>query len=162
MMKQAVIYFSRNGSARIAAQLIAEKTGADQVALEPLKSFRSFLRAGFSAIRQKAVPLSGDPWGTLEGTESLILVSPVWAGSINPVMRSFIERGNFAGKRIHLVTLQADPGKDSEQKVLPLMKELVISREGSVAGTLAVHGATPGKAASRDHIAEQLASADFS
>ncbi len=148
-METAIIYFSRNGSTRIAAELLNEKLKGKIVELKPEKSMKNFFRAGFTAVKQKDLKLKEDPWNEIGSEERLVLISPVWAGRKNPVMNSFIEHSDFSGREVHLLTLQADPQKDSTERVLPLFQEMIVSRGGKVASQFALHGATPGRVAER-------------
>ncbi len=157
-METAVVYFSRNGSTRIIAELLSTKLSAKLVELTPVKPLRNFILAGFASVKQKDIPLSGDPWKEISKADQVILASPVWAGRKNPVMNSFISKGEFKNKEVHLVTVQADPHKDSTERVLPLLKEMIIARDGSVTSLTAIHGASPGKTAERAYLEQQLAS----
>lgn len=157
-MNTAIIYFSRNGSSRIAAELISEQTGGSITELVPVHPFTSFLYAGFSSVAQKRVRLTGTPEEAIKTASRLILISPVWAGRKNPVMNSFLSDAVLTDKSVDLITVQADPHKSSLERVLPAFKTLVVERGGTVRSLTALHGASVGKTASREDLAAQLAS----
>ncbi len=155
-MKSAVVYFTRDGSTKIAAEYLAGKTGSDLIQLEPAGKLRNFIRCGYLSFKKKRVDLAGNPWQDTAGSEALILAAPVWAGNGNPVMNSFIDKADFTGKLVYLLTLQADPEKNSREKVLPFLEEQIKARGGTVAGSLAIMGTRPGKTSTEEHIIVQL------
>ena len=157
-MNTAIIYFSRNGSCRIAAELISRQTGGSITELVPVHPFTGFLYAGYSSVAQKKIKLAGIPEETVKTASRLVLISPVWAGRKNPVMNSFLADAVLTGKSVDLITVQADPRKSSMERVLPAFKDMVLERGGTVRSLTALHGASVGKTASREDLAAQLAS----
>ena len=118
MKEKAVIYFSRNGSTRIAAGLIAERIDAELVELKGQKARHGFVLSGFRAVTKKHLPPAGDPWADIRGCSTLVLGAPVWGGNANPVMNGFLDKADFTGKKVYLFTLQADPQKSKSDEVL--------------------------------------------
>lgn len=155
-MDKAIVYFTRDGSTAIAVGYLARKTAAVPVRLETRKRLRSFVLSGFVSASKRRIELSGDPWAETADATTIILAAPVWAGNGNPVMNSFIEKADFSGRRIYLLTLQADPRKTARERVIPFLSEMVSERGGTVAGSLAIQGTSPGKTASEDLIQSQL------
>ena len=161
MKEKAVIYFSRNGSTRIAAGLIAERIDAELVELKGQKDRHGFVLSGFRAVTKKHLPPAGDPWADIRGCSTLVLGAPVWGGNANPVMNGFLDKADFTGKKVYLFTLQADPQKSKSDEVLAHYSQRVKDAGGAVAGTFALTGASPGKTADEGLLREALAGWDL-
>lgn len=161
MKDKAVLYFSRDGSTRIVAGLIAEKLDAELIELRPEKERRSFLLSGFKAATKKHVSLAGDPWGAIRENNLVALGSPIWAGNGNPVMNGFLDKADLTDKRVLLFTVQADPGKAKSEQVLAHFSRRVEEAGGTVVSSRAFVGASPGRTAAEDALKEQLAGWDL-
>ncbi|MFO7729823.1 MAG: NAD(P)H-dependent oxidoreductase [Spirochaetia bacterium] len=147
MGQKAVVYFSRNGSTRLAAEILAERLGAKLVELKELKPRRNFLISGFRGVTKKHSKLSGDPSKEIEDCNTLVLAAPIWAGQANPAMNGFLDMAVLTGKIIYILTIQADPGHAQSDEVLNHYADRVKEAGGSVVGRLALTGASPGKTA---------------
>ena len=87
-MKAIIVYYSMNGNVKQTAEMIAEKTGADLLALHPVKAYpdkgaKKFLWGGKSALmgdKPKLQPYIFDA----ERYDTVIFGSPVWAASFTP------------------------------------------------------------------------------
>ena len=156
IMDKAIVYFTRDGSTAIAVDYLAKKTAAVPVLLETRKRLRNFVLSGFVSASKRSIELAGDPWSETADATTIILAAPVWAGNGNPVMNSFIEKADFSGKKVYLLTLQADPKKTAGERVIPFLSEMVSKRGGTVAGSLAIQGTSPGKTAAEHLIHSQL------
>ncbi|MDC7232884.1 MAG: hypothetical protein PQJ58_06605 [Spirochaetales bacterium] len=157
MSNKAVIYFSRNGSTKGAAALLARRLEAELIELTPERK-TGFLRSGYMASRKKRVGLEGDPWAQCRDKELLVLGSPVWAGNGTPAVNAFLDKADLKDKRVYLYLFQADPKLGSAPGVLEYLKGRVENAGGTVAGTLALHGASPGKTAPEEQYRSQLES----
>jgi len=157
MKDKAVVFFSRNGSTRIAAELIAEKIDADLIELKAHKVRHGFVVSGFRAVTKKHVPPAGDPWADVGECTTVVLGAPIWGGNANPVMNGFLDKAELTGKKVYLFTVQADPGKAKSDRVLADYSHSVKDSGGTVAGTMALTGASPGKTAEKDALKEALA-----
>jgi hypothetical protein len=152
MSEAAVVFFSRDGSTKIAAAILAERIGADLVELEEPDARHGFLRSGFRAKTGKHATLAGDPWAAVSGCSTIVLAAPIWAGSGNPVMNGFLDKADLSGKTVHILTLQADPKLGSSQDVLAHYRRRVEQAGGTVASTRAIAGASPGRTAQEEYI----------
>lgn len=161
MKDKAIIYFSRDGSTRIASGFIAERLGADLIELQEQKNRRSFILSGFRAVTKKHSTLAGDPWAEIRDCSLVVLGSPIWGGNGNPVMNGFLDKADLTGKRVYLFTVQADPGKAKSGKVLAHFSRRVEETGGTVAGTFALTGAPPGKTAEEGALKEALTGWDL-
>ena len=93
-MKTAVIYYSLSGNVKETAEKIAAETNADLISLEaekayPDSGFRKFYWGGKSAVMGEMPKLK--PYDFDASKYDLIVFgTPVWAGTFNPCIRTFI------------------------------------------------------------------------
>lgn len=119
-MKTLIVYYSLEGNTKWAAEKIAAKLGADMLSLIPKtaypdKGFKKFLWGGKSAV-MKEVPELEAYEVDINKYGRVILATPVWAGTLAPPLRTFIQREDLAGKQLALVASSASgsPGKTFE------------------------------------------------
>ncbi|MBF9017347.1 MULTISPECIES: flavodoxin [unclassified Oceanispirochaeta] len=160
MSNKVVVFFSRNGSTRGVAKLLAARLDAELIELKPLKK-TGFLRSGYMAVKKKRAELEGDPWQACTEKDLLILGTPVWAGNGTPAINSFLDKADLKGKRVFLFTLQADPGMEKAPAILSYLSRRVETAGGEVSGTLSLHGASPGKTAEEAQYKEIVDSWDI-
>lgn len=90
-MRYLVIYYSRSGKVKRLATKISSVKNAHLEKLEDhkdWKGFFGFMMAGFYATFKKGVPI--DPLTvSLRDYDQIYLLTPIWAGSIPPAVRSF-------------------------------------------------------------------------
>ena len=125
-MKAIIVYYSMNGNVKQTAEMIAAKTGADLLALHPVKAYpdkgaKKFLWGGKSALMGDRPKLQ--PYIFNAGKyDTVIFGSPVWAASFTPPLRSFIEENRAAleGKRTAAFVCYMGSG---DQKALKKLKK---------------------------------------
>lgn len=106
-MKTAVVYYSMGGNVRYVAEKIAEATHADVVQLIPVKpypnhGFRMFFMGGMAATMKQKPKLQ--PYAfRADDYDTVVLCSPVWAGTFTPPLRTFLAENDLKGKRIAAV-----------------------------------------------------------
>ena len=155
-MKPMLVYFSRDGSTRLLAEMIAGKMDADLQELREEKPRRGFLVSGFRSATGRKPRLAAGSLDGLKDRDQLILGAPIWAGNGNPVLNSFISEADLSGKAVVLFTVQADPRKKGADKVLQLLAGAVRDRGGKVTDSRAFHGSSPGKTALKESLQQQL------
>jgi flavodoxin len=160
-MKTAVVYYTRDGSTRVAAELLGKQLGADVFELEETKkrgkSALSFMAAGFGAVSGKRSRLKNDFAAEMREYDRLYIGSPVWAGKTAPAFNAFVASLDAAGKTITLFTVQADPNLESKPAgCLTAHKQALEKRGATVAHMLRLNGASPGKTVDPAHIQAQL------
>ena len=119
-MKTLIVYYSLEGNTQWAAESIAAKLGADTLRLIPKaaypdKGFKKFLFGGKSAVMKETPEL--EPYEVdLAQYERVILATPVWAGTMAPPLRTFIQKEDLCGKRFALVasSMGGSPGRTFE------------------------------------------------
>lgn len=160
-MKNAVVFFSYDGSTRVAAKVISDKFGAEVFELEEIKkrgrSKLSFMAAGFAAVSGKGSKLKSIYEEELKNADRLYIGTPIWASKPVPAINTFIKKSNVEGKEIVLFTVQADPNTDvSSVKCIETMKSMLEQRGAKVIGTAGLCGAGPGKTVSLEDIKKQI------
>jgi flavodoxin len=126
-----VVYFSRTGMTRQAAEEIAAACGSE---LAPIleKSDRSgikgYLRSGYQAVTKKRpeiLPSNRDPGDY----ELLVLGTPVWASSVSAPVRSYIVQnaGHF-NKIAVFCTMMGSGGEKALDEIAALAGKVPIAR----------------------------------
>ena len=129
-MKALVIYYSMSGNVGQIAEMISEKSGADLLAIHPVKAYpdkgaKKFLWGGKSALmgdKPKLQPYIFDA----DKYDTIIFGSPVWASSFTPPVRSFIEENRDAlnGKRFAAYVCYMGSGDKKALKKLAKLLEI--------------------------------------
>ena len=155
-MATAVVYYSFGGNCALAAKALAEKLGAKLVELKeskPRPEKINFMTMGFQAALGVRMRLAGDPAAQVADCDTLHVLTPVWASSLTPAVRSFLSRTDLKGKRVHLYAVMADPALNVE-KIQAAAQKLVAAAGGTLAAVRGVHGAAPGKPPREDVAAD--------
>ncbi len=171
-----IVVYSRDGTGTIVATLLGERLSADVVALAEKSRRRGvlgFVGAGFQASRGIASKLVGDPWSGARvprrapqhagevrerstGARELYLVGPIWASRMAPAVRAFLIGADLSGVTVHSVIVQADPDFSGAEATQAEIRTLVERAGGTAGRTASVHGAAPGKRATRGEIETRL------
>ena len=103
-MKIGIVYYSRTGNTRKAAQILEEKfkeekAEVDLIEIEHLKR-PGFLKAGKSAMKQLELPIKNTDFD-MKKYDVIIAGSPTWGGSPSPFVKSFMNKAeNIKGKKV--------------------------------------------------------------
>lgn len=118
-MKNVVVFYSMSGNSEFVARELSLSLGADLLEVKPEKAYPSkgptkFLVGGKSALAKdepRLVPYEFDA----EKYGRVIFVSPVWASTFAPPVRTFISenRASLAGKRFAAVVCCKGGGGDA-------------------------------------------------
>ena len=119
-MKTLIVYYSLEGNTQWAAERIAANLDADTLRLVPKaaypdKGFKKFLFGGKSAVMKETPEL--EPYEVdMVQYERIILATPVWAGTMAPPLRAFLQKEDLSGKRFALVasSMGGSPGRTFE------------------------------------------------
>lgn len=128
-MKSIIVYYSLEGNTAYTAKLIAEKTGADLLCLEPVKAYPTgkiskFVWGGKSAVMSETPKLQPYQFDE-KAYDRIIFGFPVWASTIAPPLRTFIRAHNLKGKKFASFACQTAAGAD--KAFIKLKEELGIS-----------------------------------
>lgn len=110
-MKSVVIYYSYSGNMEEAANRASELTDADLIRIttkeEPKgKGFKAMLKGGHQALKgfKPIINVDGLDFSQYD---TIILGTPVWAGTYAPAMRTFLENYPFTNKKVFLMATSA-------------------------------------------------------
>ncbi|MFA6215113.1 MAG: flavodoxin [Patescibacteria group bacterium] len=116
-MKAIVIYYSLTGNTKFIAEQIAQKSGAEILALKPEKDFKAGHnlvtilwggRQSMTKVKPKLLPLTKNP----ADYDLIFLGTPVWAFTFAPAVRSFLAENKIKDKKIALFLCHGGtPGK---------------------------------------------------
>jgi len=143
-MKTLIVYYSRGGNTKKAAEDLAAELGADLAEIRedrPRKGLFGFLRSGMESSFKKIVPyrpLTADP----AKYERVIVATPVWAGNLSSPMRSYLNDNarHFAEFGI-LLTHSGPVGGEEYLKVMDEAEKIVGKKRAfsrSVQGAVSV------------------------
>ena len=93
MPNARIVYVTRTGHARALAEEVAKLvrgTAGRIVDKVDRRGFIGYVRTCRQAVRGMATPID-DPNVDLDGADVVILVQPVWAWSVTPPMRSWLQ-----------------------------------------------------------------------
>ena len=116
-MKALVVYYSRTGNTRFAAQTIAAEIGADVEEVVDLKNRQgrlNYLPAGRDALQGKETEIA-PATRTPTGYDLIVIGQPVWAGSPTPAIRTYLKKNDLSGKKIALFFTDIGLGKAFEK-----------------------------------------------
>ena len=102
-MTIGIVYYSRTGNTKAAAQVLAEKlrtqnSSVDLIEIEGVKR-PGFFTAGRAAMKEKELPIKNTNVD-LGKYETLVVGSPVWGGCCSPFIKTFFSSAqNIKGKK---------------------------------------------------------------
>jgi flavodoxin len=128
-MKTLIVYYSLSGNTELIATEIAPILHATVLRLKPVKDhqagkFMTFFWGGMEAKMAKTPAL--EPYEIkLADYDLIVLGSPVWAWTIAPPLRSFVEREkhHLLGKKIALFMSAGGDGIKAMQRYQNYLKE---------------------------------------
>ena len=124
-MKSVIVYYSLTGNTALVSKMIAERIGADLIRLQPDKEVpesgaKKYLIGSKSVMLNEKPRLLNDDLN-LDGYDTLIIGTPIWARSFVPAINTFLSDYGIKDKSIYLFTLHG-PGMKTEP-CLAKMKE---------------------------------------
>lgn len=158
-MSTAVVYYSLSNNTKTAAEYLAKSLDAELIRIEEntdRSGFFGFMKSGFQAATRRASQVVGKPWENAAPYNVLYLLTPIWASNGTPAMNGFLDRAEFQGKQVTIVTFQADPETKGSEKTHDHIRGIIESKGGVVEATYAFHSAAPGKHAGDKHIQNQV------
>jgi len=151
-----IVYFSRDGSTRVLAELLGKKYDADVIELTEKGKKSGFFKGASKASKKQSIELEGQPYNKIDSYTKLYLCTPIWAFNGTPAMNAFIDNADFTDKEIAIVTVKGFAPDGAMGKTHTFLTESVEKKNGKVSACFDVHGAMIGKAASEAHIMEQI------
>jgi len=106
-----VVYTTRSGHSGALAEQFAAMIDAPAYEVKDVAGHAGlvgFLRAGFQASRRLSAPM-GDPGIDLTDVGTVVLVQPIWASNLSPVLRTWLDahRAELSGARLAMLASQS-------------------------------------------------------
>ena len=155
-----IVYFSKDGSTKKGAELLAEHLKISQIF--PLiekkkhKGLIGFVINGYNASKKASTKIDTSFLEQLKDIPYIYLMTPIWAASATPAVNSFLDSADLTGKVVTIITFQADPKAGSSGKAFAYLQSRIEKKGGKVDKTIALHGTSPGKYAGDEHITNQI------
>ncbi|MEM4245434.1 MAG: flavodoxin [Candidatus Nanoarchaeia archaeon] len=124
-MKTLIVYYSRSGTTKTVAEILAKELKAD---LEEIidKTNRSgifrYLIAGMDAIKRKLTsiePLKKDA----KKYQLIIIGMPIWVGTIPPAIRTYLKDNSLENKKVALL-ITCGGKEEQEKKIIDEIKKI--------------------------------------
>ncbi len=103
-MKTLVVYYTRTGNSKFAAETIAAELGADTEEVVDLKNRQgklAYMSCGRDAMNGKETEI-GETKRNPADYDLIVIAQPVWAWSPTPAIRTYLSRNNLSGKKVAL------------------------------------------------------------
>lgn len=126
-MNALVVYFSFEGNTKLIAEKISKTIDADLVELKtskvyPAGGLKKFLWGGKSVLLGEKPELLNKPID-IDRYDTILIGTPVWAGSFAPPIKTLVSEYNIQGKKIALFACHGGGGAvkcfDKLKKALP-------------------------------------------
>lgn len=109
-MKTLVVYYSRSGHTKKAAERLAAAVGADLEEIQDLDNHQGplgFLKGGYQASTGKSAEI-GKVKADLDAYDLVVVGTPVWAGKMSSPVRAFLTQYGSRIKRVAYLLTRAD------------------------------------------------------
>lgn len=103
-MKTLVVYFTRTGNSKFAAETIAAELGADIEEVIDLKKRQgklAYMSCGRDAMSGKETEIAQTNKNPAD-YDLIVITQPVWAWSPTPAIRTYVSKNGFSGKKVAL------------------------------------------------------------
>jgi len=107
-LKSLVVYYTRTGNARFAAEIIAAEIGADVEEIIDMKKrsgAMAYLTGGSDARRGKETEIAQTK-KTPADYDLIIVGTPVWASRPTPAVNTYFKKNNLSNKKVALFFTQ--------------------------------------------------------
>lgn len=146
-MKLGIIFYSFSGSTLAAAEFLKAKAVSRNVAVELLQlklqnEERSFLRQCSQAVLKKTPGLLSSDYN-LDSYDVIAFASPVWAFTITPALRSYLEEVKTLNNKKTACFLTYGSGAGSF-KALKELENILRSKEGHIIFSRIIKGSKTG------------------
>jgi flavodoxin len=121
-MKTLVVYYTRTGNSKYAAETIAAELGADIEEVVDLKKRQgklAYMSCGRDAMRGNETEIAPTQKNPAD-YDLIVLVQPVWAFSPTPAIRTYVNKNDLSGNKVALF-FGATNLRDAFEKTKALM-----------------------------------------
>jgi len=151
-MDTLVVYYSRTGSTRTVATALAHGVEGTLRELVDANPRTNMFAAVMAALFHRSARLV-DPDYDVARYETVVLMTPVWAGNPTPAVNAFVRAVNLTGKKVLIVALGASGENLATSSRL---EKMVRERGGQVIGVHHIHGLSATGQAGPSATAEEL------
>ena len=102
--KTLVIYYTRTGNSKFAAETIAAELGADVEEVVDLKNRQgklAYMSCGRDAMTGKETEIAQTAKNPAD-YDLVVIAQPVWAWSPTPAIRTYVNKNDLSGKKVAL------------------------------------------------------------
>lgn len=129
-MKVGIVYYSRTGNTKKAAEILKNKIENDENNVELIEIEHQkkpgFFKAGRAAMTQKELPIKNTDFD-LEKYDAILVGSPTWAGKPAPYLKTFFKKAeNYKDKKAGVFITGSASGEKNE-KTSDFLKEYLSS-----------------------------------
>jgi flavodoxin len=121
-MKTLLVYYTRTGNSKFAAETVAAEVGADVEEVVDLKNRKgrlAFLSAGRDAMQGKLTEIAETKRNPFD-YDLVVIMQPVWAGSPTPAIRTYLKKNDLSGKKVALFFTDAsDKAVEKTKAIMP-------------------------------------------
>ena len=148
-MKTLVVFYTRTGNSKFAAETIAAELGADIEEVIDLKNRQgklAYMSCGRDAMSGKETEIAPTKRNPAD-YDLIVVAQPVWAWSPTPAIRTYLNKNDLSGKKVALFF----GGKNLKQAV---EKTKALMCNTTFVGELAVEEPLQNKEEAKKRIAE--------
>ncbi len=124
-MKTLVVYYSRTGTTKKAAEIAAKELNADiEEIVDDIKrrGIWGYIKSGSHAIRKKLTKIEKLEKDAKD-YDLIIIGSPVWANNMPPAIRTYLKNNNLENKKVAiLITYGGSGEKSTAEEIKKLIK----------------------------------------
>lgn len=151
-MQTLVVYYSRSGSTRTVAKALANGVGGTLRELVDANARKNLFAAAIAALFGRSARLV-DPDFDVSAWDTVVVMTPIWAGQPTPAANTFLRTVNLTGKKVLIVAL----GESGENLATSSkLEKMARARGGQVIGVHYVHGLNSSGKAGPSATAEEL------
>ncbi len=158
-MKTCIAFFSRDGSTKLAAEILAEKLKADLIELIDPVNYRGvigFLRGGFRASSGVSAKLDAETLKKIASYDTVVAATPIWASKTTPAFNAILTEAALSGKRFVALTVQGDLNAAGHDQRVSDMKEKLAAAGAVFGGCYPVGSAKFGRCADKADLEKKL------
>jgi flavodoxin len=147
-----ILYYSRSGSTRTVAAALARGVGGTLRELVDANARTNLFTAVIAALFRRSARLVSPDYD-VAAYETVVVMTPVWAGNPTPAANTFLRTVNLTGKKVLIVAL----GESGENLATSSrLEKMARDRGGQVIGVHHIHGLNSSGKAGPSATAEEL------
>jgi flavodoxin len=127
-MNTLVVYYSCSGTTARFAAAIINATGATGRELVDTRKRTGIPGRALAAMLGSSTKLK-DPNFSVEGFDTVVLMTPIWAGNLTPAMNTFLKKVDLTGKRVIIGLVGA---ADENLKAAEKMRQKIEGKGGKI------------------------------